>query len=114
MRSLVFEHSFLNAEGIKVRKLTVLFCSLLLILPGCGSGTSTQTKAYVNTDGYPLDICPVSGRKLGDMGEPYIIKYSGKTVKLCCSACLKEFNTDPAKYMAILNEAEAKKNAPAK
>ena len=84
------------------------------MLPGCGSGTTTQSKAYVNTDGYPLDVCVVSGQKLGSMGEVFVTKFNGKTLKLCCSACLKDFNKDTAKYMALLGEAEAKKDAPAK
>ena len=89
----------------------IILIALVLSIAGCGSGTSTPSKAYVNTDGYPLDVCVVSGEKLGTMGDPFVIKHDGKTVKLCCSSCLKEFNKDLAKYMAILAEAE-KKNAP--
>ncbi len=87
----------------------VLLTALVLGIAGCGSGTTTPAKPYVNTDGYPLDVCVVSGEKLGTMGDPYLIKHDGKTVKLCCSSCLKEFNTEPAKYMRILEDAEKKK-----
>lgn len=91
----------------------VLLSALLLGIAGCGSGTAKPAKPYVNTDGYPLDTCVVTGEKLGSMGEPHVVKYQGTTVKFCCSSCLKEFNKEPAKYIAMINEAE-KKAAPAK
>ncbi len=85
-------------------------CCIILILSiaGCGSGAPTPVSNPNAVDHYPLDVCVVSSQKLGSMGEPYSIKYEGKTVKLCCSKCVKEFNTDPAKFMEILNEAEKK------
>ena len=90
-----------------------LLIALVLGIAGCGSSSSSPSKPYTNTDGYPLDVCVVSGEKLGAMGDPYVIKHDGKTVKLCCSSCLKEFNKDTAKYMSILDDAE-KQKTPAK
>ena len=85
--------------------------ALLLTLAACGSGTKPAPAA---DDGYPLKTCPVSGRELGSMGDPYVIFYHEKKVKLCCSSCLKEFNTDPAKYIQLLDEAAKKaQDAPA-
>jgi len=89
----------------------IAICVLLAAigLSGCGdSSPSKSGSATAQADGYPLKTCPVSGEVLGKMGDPYPIKYQGKTVKLCCSKCIKEFNSDPAKYMAILEEAEKK------
>ena|ERR1041385_3538968 len=58
---------------------------------------------------YPLDKCVVSDEKLGgDMGKPYVFKYEGREVQLCCKGCLKDFNKDPKKYLKKLDEAEAK------
>jgi YHS domain-containing protein len=57
---------------------------------------------------YPLDKCVVSDEKLGEMGKPYIFKYEGREVHLCCKSCLKDFKKDPAKYLKKLDEAEAK------
>ena len=65
------------------------------------------------TGSYPLDTCVVSGEKLGEMGEPYVIQYEGHTVKFCCKNCLKKFNKDPKKYLAKLDEAAKKNPAPA-
>lgn len=95
-----------------MRIANVVLSFLFLGLIGCGSGKSN--KPYVNTDGYPLDICVVAGEKLGSMGEPHVIKYEGKTVKFCCAACLKVFNKEPAKYMAMIEEAEKKKASASK
>jgi uncharacterized protein (DUF305 family) len=53
---------------------------------------------------YPLEVCVVSGKKLGSMGEPYEFQYQGKTVKLCCDACLKDFHVEPVRYMKKLDQ----------
>ncbi|MDR1011895.1 MAG: hypothetical protein LBM04_12370 [Opitutaceae bacterium] len=52
--------------------------------------------------------CPVSGEKLGSMGEPraYTHKEAGKpdrTILLCCEMCVKSFVENPAKYLARLD-----------
>ena len=58
---------------------------------------------------YALTTCVVSDEKLGgDMGKPYVFKYEGREVQLCCKSCLKDFNKDPKKYLKKLDEAEAK------
>lgn len=95
---------------MSVSKIVLSF--LLLSVVGCGSGKSN--KPYVNTDGYPLDICVVTEQKLGSMGDPFVIKYQDRTVKFCCAACLKDFNKEPAKYMAMIEEAEKKKTSASK
>ena len=58
---------------------------------------------------YPLTTCVVSGEKLGEMGKPYVMKYEGREVRLCCESCKKDFKKDPAKYMKKLDEAEKAK-----
>ncbi len=68
---------------------------------------------------YPLDTCPVSGAKLGQMGAPidylYKTKVDGKDsvrlVRFCCPACPAKFNADPQKYLSII-DAAAKNHAP--
>ena len=54
---------------------------------------------------YPLTTCVVSGEALGEMGDPFIYNYKGQEVQLCCKKCLKKFQRDPEKYMAILKDA---------
>ena len=44
-------------------------------------------------------VCPVSGQKIGSMGEAAYIVYKGEKVALCCKGCSKTFMKDPAKYL---------------
>lgn len=55
-----------------------------------------------STKPYKADTCIVSGDKLGEMGKPVVFEYKGQEIKLCCKACRKDFDKDPAKYLAKL------------
>ncbi len=55
---------------------------------------------------YPLDVCVVSGEKLGSMGKPAVITHEGREVRFCCAACIPKFKEDPARYLKKLDEAE--------
>jgi len=94
-----------------MKRASILLIALVLGIAGCGSGPTAASKIQAKPDGYPLDICVVTGQKLGSMGDPYIIKYQGKTVKFCCSSCIKDFNKDSAKYMSMIDDAEKNKSA---
>jgi len=60
-----------------------------------------------SSDQYPLDVCVVSGEKLGSMGPPVEVEVEGRTVKLCCAACKPQLLAEPAKYLAMFNESAA-------
>lgn len=49
-------------------------------------------------------ICPVSGEKVGEMGEIVKYEYKGKVYNLCCAMCVKDFQNDPEKYSKIADE----------
>jgi hypothetical protein len=77
--------------------------------------TDAAWLAKARTD-YPMTTCAVSGDKLegGDMGKPqeFTYKETGKPdlfVRFCCKDCVKDFNKEPAKYIAMIQEAAAKK-----
>jgi len=53
---------------------------------------------------YPLTTCLVSGEKLGEMGDPYVINHKGQEIKFCCKGCVKDFNKDPDTYLAKLKQ----------
>jgi YHS domain-containing protein len=58
---------------------------------------------------YPLPTCVVSGEKLaGAMGDPYVFAYQGREIKFCCKDCLRDFNKEPAKFVAKVDEAAKK------
>lgn len=64
---------------------------------------------------YPMEVCVVSGEKLGEMGEPFVIEHQGQQVKFCCKGCKKDFDADPKKFMTKIEEAAKKvKKYPAK
>jgi YHS domain-containing protein len=71
------------------------------------SGLAADKKAE-KLKPYPLKTCVVSGDKLGEMGDPFVYAYEGREIKFCCKGCLKDFKKDPAKYIKIIDEAEAK------
>lgn len=53
---------------------------------------------------YLLPTCPVSGEKLGSMGDPVVLTVEGREVKLCCKGCVRKIEKDPAKYLATVDE----------
>lgn len=65
-------------------------------------------EAMPSTD-YPLDICVVSGEKLGSMGKPVVLHHEGREVRLCCPGCVDDFKKNPEKFLKKLDEA-GKKN----
>ncbi|MFT5467761.1 MAG: hypothetical protein ACI8UO_002868 [Verrucomicrobiales bacterium] len=67
-------------------------------------GDSSSATADPTADGYPLKTCVVSGEELGSMGEPVIVKHGDVTVKLCCKSCIDDFNAEPEKFVAKLNQ----------
>jgi YHS domain-containing protein len=83
-----------------------------LLLSSCGDKKTTTTEpetpapaaaaAAAAADDYPLDVCPVSGEKLGEMGKPVVVTHEGTEVRLCCKDCLPKFKADPAKYVEMV------------
>jgi YHS domain-containing protein len=55
-----------------------------------------------------LTTCPISGNKLGEMGDPYVFVCQGQEVKLCCPNCRKDFDKDPAQYLKKIRAADTK------
>jgi len=45
--------------------------------------------------------CPVSGQALGSMGTPLKMQVGDQAVFLCCRSCVKKFESDPQKYLAM-------------
>ncbi len=57
--------------------------------------------ADTNAKPYPLSVCMVTGESF-DHGKPYVFTHEGQEIKLCCKDCLKDFQNEPAKYLAKL------------
>jgi hypothetical protein len=69
---------------------------------------SDLDKAVIAEQGahYPLTKCPVSGDAFGGaMGESVDVVIAGRLIRLCCNGCKKEVEKDPAKFIALVDEA---------
>ncbi|MBL4809718.1 MAG: TRASH domain-containing protein, partial [Phycisphaerales bacterium] len=55
-------------------------------------------------DPYLLDTCPISGGKLGSMGDPIVKLYNGREVKFCCKMCVPKFEKDLKASLANLDQ----------
>lgn len=86
-------------------KTTLLLAASLTLLSCQSESNDTETSNAPTDSGatpYPLETCVVSGKKLGSMGDPYVIVHEGQEIKFCCDACEPTFKEDPAKYLAEL------------
>ena len=62
---------------------------------------------------YPLDTCMISGDNLGgDMGKAVDLIYKNRLLRFCCKDCVKDFQKDPAKYIAKLDAAVIARQGP--
>lgn len=83
----------------------ILAAALAAFAPASRAEDTNAVAAIIKPDLLPT--CPVSGDKLGgDMGKPYIMVYQGQEVKFCCPMCKKDFDKDPAKYLALIRAAD--------
>ena len=83
----------------------------LVGLPGSGRGPlkfssaarvpmteAQQVAAAIAAQG----ICPVSGKRLGSMGQPIAVSVGDRSVYICCPGCAKKLHADPAIYLKKL------------
>ena len=49
-------------------------------------------------------LCPISGQHLGGMGKPVKKVVDGRTVFLCCTGCVEDFDKDPKAAIAKLDK----------
>jgi hypothetical protein len=88
----------------KIKNLTAGFLALTWLATPLA--LVAEEKKDEKTKAYPLDTCVVSDEKLGGHGKPYVFTHEGREIKMCCKACLKDFNKDTAKYMKKLTDAD--------
>jgi len=61
---------------------------------------------------YPLTTCPVSGQKLGSMGDPVDLVQGNRLVRLCCGGCTATVREKPGEVIAKLDAAAAAAQRP--
>jgi YHS domain-containing protein len=89
---------------------------MLLTIAGLVAVTGLAWSAYAEEhetktkqgDIYTLKTCPVSGEKLGSMGDPVVKKYDGREVRLCCEGCVAKFEENKAEYWKKIDAAMIK------
>ena len=84
--------------------LALVAASLLTALHA--ESTYTRDKSAAPSQ---IDICIVSGEKLGGMGAPYryVHRADGepdRLVMLCCEMCVGRFQSNPERYLAKLDK----------
>lgn len=92
-----------NETHHPMKSMLTLLVLAVITLSACG-----EDKGSANAKPYPLETCVVSGEKLGEHGKPYVFVHEGQEIKMCCKACLKDFNKEPEKYLKQIAEAAAK------
>lgn len=92
----------MKSTNMKSTTLSLLALSLLAAwLPSCAS-TSASIPGGAGVKRYPLNTCIVSDNELGSMGPVVTKVYQNQEVKFCCKPCVKEFEAEPAKFLAKL------------
>ena len=67
---------------------------------------STDAKVIgLQKPSYPLDTCPISHKKLGDMGDPIDMVVDGHLVRLCCNNCKAGLEKDKATVIKSIEDA---------
>lgn len=90
-----------------ISKTTLLLLSPLAFVSCNKEATEAGTSAPAAEETaaakpYPLDVCIVSGEKLGSMGDPITIVHEGQEIKFCCDSCPPKFKEDPEKFLGKL------------
>jgi YHS domain-containing protein len=56
-------------------------------------------------ENYPLETCPVSGQKLGSMGDPVDMVIANRLLRLCCGGCKGKLMANPAEVLGQVDVA---------
>ncbi|MBI4557457.1 MAG: hypothetical protein HY706_07735 [Candidatus Hydrogenedentes bacterium] len=76
-----------------------------------GSGIAVA-QAQSEGDVFALATCPVSGEKLGSMGDPVVYSHEGREIRFCCKSCEPKFQAEPAKYLKDVDAAMVQEQMP--
>lgn len=60
-----------------------------------GRGSLADDRAFPRAQ----RLCPVTGEELGSMGRPIPVTVLGRTIYVCCEACVAPVRRDPEKYL---------------
>ncbi len=75
----------------------IMACIAATLITSCATNTVTS-----GIKPYPLKVCIVTDNDINSMGDAQAFNYKGQQLKVCCEACIEEFNKNPAKYLSKL------------
>ncbi len=87
-------------------------CLTLVSIALAGPTSAPASASDVKGDPYLLSTCPVSGEKLGSMGDPVVKTIDGREVRFCCNGCVRRFKGNTAKYLAVVDKAIVERQMP--
>jgi hypothetical protein len=79
--------------------LPLILSAVLTVIPAFPAKSEAVTP-------YPLEICVVSGDKLGT--DAVVFSYHEREIKTCCTNCVDEFYKDPSGFVAKIEESASK------
>ena len=89
------------------------FAVLAVSLPaGYATASEPGPSAQEGLNAYLLEDCPISGQKLGSMGEAIVKEYEGRQVRFCCQGCVKPFEADLEKNLTKVDAALVQQQTP--
>ncbi len=102
-------------KSISKFNLFLLSIGLLAIVAVITSGSAFSADVVADAketeETYPLDVCIVSGEKLGSMGDAVKFDHEGREIQFCCNACIDMFKAEPAKYLKKMDQAIIEKQS---
>lgn len=92
---------------------TMMMIAALAVLTGMTGTAYAEEEAQPARSGlYTLETCPVSGQKLGSMGDPVVKTYDGREVRFCCEGCVASFEEDKDAHWKKVDAAIIKQQKP--
>lgn len=85
-----------------------IFALAFVAAPSQALAADAKDKETKGLKPYPLETCVVSNEKIGGMGDAFVFAQEGQEIQLCCKSCKKDFDKEPAKFMAKITEANKK------
>lgn len=87
------------------RKDSFLVAALTATMEGDDKAKDAKPMPGSNVgDPYTLATCPVSGQRLGSMGDPVVREYDGREVRFCCDGCIDRFEKNQAAYWEKIDQ----------
>ena len=84
----------------------------VLLLPGCGphrhhrhhGQAQDGTHLVAPAEAAAVQNCPFMPQR--PASKEHFVEHEGRRIHVCCGGCVRRFNEDPGKYVAMLEQPE--------